>query len=129
MNFQLSGIRKRMLMFLVGCMGARIGLAYLAKWSNGIVRKILMIATGIMATGFALIYIFGLRKTGVETQGAPIWWNHLRPIHAILYGLASWSLYKEQNVMAWKLLLGDTAFGLLAFLHYHITSGNIRFIL
>lgn len=125
MNFQLSGIQKRVLMFLVGCMGARIGLAYLAKWSNTIVRKILMIAIGLMATGFTIIYFFGLRKTGLETQGAPIWWNDLRPIHAILYGLAAWSLYEDQNVMAWKLLLGDTAIGLVAFLYYHITSGNI----
>ena len=28
-----------------------------------------------------------LRKTGLEVFGDKIWWNNLRPIHGILYGL------------------------------------------
>ena len=31
-----------------------------------------------VATGFAVIYAFDLRRTGIETSGGPIWWNHLR---------------------------------------------------
>ena len=124
MAFTLSPIQKRFLMFLVGCIGARLSLAYIAKNGSPLMRQLLMIATGIMATGFTYIFVFGLRKTGVETQGSPIWWNHLRPIHAILYGVATWALYTGKNNLAWKTLLGDTMLGLGAFLQYHYTVGS-----
>ena len=43
----------------------------------------------MIALGFALIYIFKLRKVGRETMGKPLWWNHMRPVHSAMYFLAS----------------------------------------
>ena len=60
-------IQKRILTFLVLCIGARLGLAYLAKNLSG--KWSLSLATIIAAIGmgFLIIYFGGLRKTGVET--------------------------------------------------------------
>lgn len=119
-------LQTRIVTFLIGCIGTRIGLAYAAKFSSKIWSKLLSVVTGIMALGFATIYLFGLRKTGLETQGAPIWWNHLRPLHALLYAIASWGLFVGKQELSWKVLLVDTLVGLMAFLHYHYNAGSFQ---
>ena len=119
-------LQTRIVTFLIGCIGTRIGLAYAAKFSNKLWSKILSIVTGFMALGFATIYLFGLRKTGLETQGAPIWWNHLRPLHAIMYAIASWGLFVGKQELSWKVLLVDTLVGLMAFLNYHYNAGSFQ---
>ena len=48
------------------------------------------LALSVIALGFITIYVFGWRKTGLETMGAPIWWNDLRPLHGALYGIAAY---------------------------------------
>ena len=122
----ITKLQRRIGTFLIGCIGTRIGLAYAAKFSNKLWSKILSIVTGTMSLGFATIFIFGLRKTGLETQGAPIWWNHLRPLHAIMYGVASWGLFVGNQDLSWKVLLLDTFIGLVAFLHYHYNAGSFE---
>lgn len=94
------------LLFLVGCIGARIFLAKLAPKLSPLLFCIAM--------GFLIIYAGGYRKTGIETGGKAIWWNHLRPIHGALYLVAALVPYWSSVV-----ILIDTVIGLFAYLHHN----------
>ena len=72
----------------------------------------------LISAGFIYIYITGSRKTGVETGGKPIWWNHLRPLHAMFYALFAYGAINGISE-SWKLLFSDTMIGLFAFLGKH----------
>jgi hypothetical protein len=68
----------------------------------------------MIGIGFLYIYKTGSRPTGIETEGKPIWWNNLRPIHGTLYLL--FSLFTLANVkFSWILLVLDVILGLGAF--------------
>ena len=119
-------MQKRILTFLVLCIGARLGLAYLAKNLSG--KWSLLLATIItaMGMGFLIIYFGGLRKTGAETGGKPIWWNSLRPIHGVLYLIAAGLLFYRHRCWGSQVIVVDTLIGLTAFLLYHLREGNIK---
>ena len=100
----MNDLQKRFVLFLVGCMGIRFLFAFLAKKAN----KSILLAMGLLALlpviGFFYLFFSGKRKTGPETFGANIWWNNLRPVHALLYGLFAYNAI-NQNAGAWKILL------------------------
>jgi hypothetical protein len=124
---EILKLQKRMLLFLVGCIGTRAFMVYIAKQGSILVKRILGIATLLMGLGFYIIYFGGYRKNGLETQGAPIWWNDLRPIHGLLYLTFSYMVFfTNYTDSAWVVLLVDLLFGLLSFLVFHYTRGNIR---
>ena len=102
-------------LFLGGCIPARLALAAAAYFAQGTWATLLGIALAAIAVGFMTIYVMGWRKTGVETQGRPIWWNHLRPVHAVFYGAAATALLMGENAASASLLLADTALGAAAF--------------
>jgi hypothetical protein len=111
----LTEFQKRTLMFLLGCMVTRSVLVYVAKTRTDLL-PILGVFASIVAVGFTIIYIFGLRKTGAEVFNKPIWWNNLRPVHAILYGSFGY-LALNKNEDAWKVLAADTFIGFLAWMN------------
>jgi hypothetical protein len=107
------------LVFFIGCIGLRLLLTYVAKTSvNPVTQRSLSIITGVIALGFLTIYLFDLRKTGAEVGGKEIWWNNLRPIHGLLYGVFSVATY-IQNPNAWMILLLDTIVGLFSYLSHY----------
>lgn len=103
---------KRLLLFLFGCMGARLGLAWLAYAFPA--QLPLMGALALVpALGFFVIWAGDLRKTGPEVFGDRIWWNDLRPVHAVLYAtFAALALHRVPQ--AWVVLLLDAAVGFAA---------------
>lgn len=101
--------------FLLGCIGTRLSLAVLAAMLNRKWLRRMGYLTVLPAIGFAVIYLFGLRKTGFETGGQPIWWNHLRPFHSIAYGLFSAGAIHGSG-WSWLILLVDALVGLVAWL-------------
>jgi hypothetical protein len=105
-----------MLLFVFGCMGVRFGIAWLAYAHRSLLPYMGVVAV-LIATSFIIIYVGGYRKTGAEVFGGKIWWNNLRPVHALLYAsfavLAFSRLYSHH---AWKVLLADAIIGLVAFL-------------
>lgn len=119
-------IQKRIAIFLIFCIGSRLGIAYLAKKLKGLWRNILSLIIAVMGAGFLIIYFGGLRKTGRETGGKLIWWNHLRPIHGLLYLTASALLYYGHSCWSSQVIVIDTMIGLSAFLTYHLREGNIK---
>ena len=52
----------------------------------------------IPAIGFSYIFLTGSRKTGIEVFGSKIWWNKLRPLHAILYGLFAYNAINKNRI-------------------------------
>ena len=111
---------KRIALFLVGCMGARLGFAYLAYRRPDLLPYLGTLALA-PAIGFTYIYMTGSRKTGAEVFGERIWWNDLRPLHAFMYFLFA-GLALRSNKDAWKVLLVDALIGLAAFTHHHLTQ-------
>jgi len=104
------------MLFLAACIPARILLAYIAfKFPSS---HLLSLITFLIAIGFFYIYATGSRKTGVETGGKLIWWNHMRPIHGTLYLL--FSLCTLANIKnAWVFLALDVVIGLGAFINHY----------
>jgi len=108
---------KRLLLFLIGCIGCRLALTLFAKQFPDYLPYI-GIATLAISIGFFTIYFTGSRKTGPETFGEKIWWNNLRPVHGSLYLLFSILAFRK-HPLAWVVLLIDTLIGLGAFIHFH----------
>lgn len=111
---------KRLLLFLVGCIGTRSLLVYIAKNVNLQTLKYMGYLALLPTVGFMYIYLTGARQTGPEVFGERIWWNDLRPIHAALYGLFSYTAITG-NKNAWIYLLIDVIFGFISFILHHFT--------
>ena len=114
----MDTIHKRILLFLIGCIGSRLFLVYIAKTTNVKFLKYMGYLLLLPAIGFFYIYFTGIRKTGLEVFGDKIWWNSLRPIHGLLYALFSYNAI-HGNKSAWIYLFIDVWFGLTSFLMYH----------
>jgi hypothetical protein len=111
----MDDLVKRNLLFLIGCIGSRSLLVYLAKSKVEWLHLMGLLAL-IPAIGFLAIYFLGLRKTGAEVFGETIWWNNLRPVHGVLWATFAYLAINKNN-QAWKVLAVDTLIGLGAFLH------------
>ena len=110
----------RIPLFLIFCLGARSTIAYLVKRFGKAHRLLIASLLVLPAIGFASIYLLGLRRTGGEVFGDKIWWNSLRPVHALMYFGAAASVYfREKN--AYLLILLDTLVGLVAFCRFHLS--------
>lgn len=114
----MDTLKKRILLFLIGCIGTRFTLVWLA-YAYPNLLPILALFAVIVGTGFFVIYFGDLRKTGAEVFGDNIWWNNLRPVHGVLYLAFAYLAFKGIHQHAWKLLLVDVLIGLFAFLHHH----------
>lgn len=111
---------KRILLFLIGCIGSRTLLALCAKrfpeW-----LQTMGTAALIVSIGFFVIYVFRLRETGPEVFGEKIWWNDMRPVHGTMYLLFA-ILAIQKKPYAWMFLAADVAIGLTAYLIHSFTG-------
>lgn len=121
-----KNIRKRFLLFLIGCIGVRSFFVYYAKITDVNNLKSLAIGTLLVGLSFFYLYFTGVRKTGPEVFGDKIWWNNLRPIHGFLYLLFSYNILVLNNKNAWKILAFDVFIGLFSFLNHHYQIGNFN---
>ena len=117
MNITKQNIRVPL--FLIGCLGARTAIAYLVKTFGQEHRLLIALLLVLPAIGFTSIYLLGLRQTGGEVFGDKIWWNSLRPFHALMYFGAATAVYLRRK-NAYLLILLDTLVGLLAFCRFHL---------
>ena len=124
----MNNIQKRFLLFIFGCIGIRLLITIFAKNINTNYLPILGYIALLPAFGFIYIYLTDSRNTGGEVFGDKIWWNSLRPIHAILYLLFSYNaIIKNKN--SWIYLGIDVTVGLIGFLTYHYKSNNFKKLL
>ena len=119
----MNHLQERFLLFLIGCIGIRSLFVIIAKYVNTTYLKYLGYLALVPAIGFVYIYLTGSRKTGAEVFGEKIWWNNLRPIHAILYFLFAYNAIIG-NKQSWIYLLVDVLFGLISFLIHHYVNGD-----
>ena len=124
----MSDIQKRFLLFIFGCIGMRTLFVIIAKNVSINYLPILGYLALLPAIGFIYIYVTGSRKTGAEVFGEKIWWNNLRPIHAVLYSLFAYNAI-IRNSNAWMYLLIDVTFGLFSFLIFHYSNGDFSKLL
>jgi hypothetical protein len=125
----MKEIQKRMLLFLICCIGVRLSLVCIAKYSSETIQHLLGLVTLYISIGFFYRYISGTRTTGPETFGEKIWWNDLRPIHGMLYLLFTIMVFTSMRQYAWIVLLIDVVIGLAAFLHFHYKNGDFTKVL
>jgi hypothetical protein len=111
----MNTLQKRTLLFLFGCIGIRSFLVYLA-YQFPFLLPYMSFPALFIAIGFTVIYLGGYRKTGAEVFGNRIWWNDLRPIHAILWSSFAYFAYTKNETVAWKILFADVMIGLFAFI-------------
>ena len=124
----MNNLQKRFLLFLIGCIGSRILLVLITKYSPIQYLPLLGYIALVPAIGFIYIYLTGSRKTGAEVFNDKIWWNNLRPIHGLLYGLFAYNAMNG-NVNSWIYLLVDVIIGIISFISYHYYEGNFLKIL
>lgn len=120
----MNDIQKRFLLFLIGCIGTRSLLVYLAKNAKHKYLKAIGYLALLPAMGFLYIYLSGSRKKGAEVFGEKIWWNDLRPIHSLLYFLFAYNAINGCST-SWIYLFIDVIIGLGSFLFFHIKNKNI----
>jgi hypothetical protein len=106
---------KRLFLFLVGCIGLRSLFAYAASVASVGVLRVMGWLALIPAVGFMYIFLTGARRTGAEVFGEKIWWNSLRPVHAVMYFAFAWLAINGLRGIAWKVLAADVVLGLAAF--------------
>jgi hypothetical protein len=126
----MSPLQKRILLFLVGCMGTRSLFVYIAKQAqtNRNLLQFLGFLALVPTIGFLYIYASGSRKTGPEVFGDTIWWNSLRPIHGLLYGAFAISAISGYT-NAWYFLLADLLLGFTSFVLFHSMNGDFMRLL
>ena len=119
----MTPIQKRIVLFLGGCIPARLLLTAVAKYSPVYYLPYIGMVTLVIAIGFLYLYFTGKRRTGAETQGAPIWWMKMRIFHGLMYLLFSIMAFMRMK-NAYIVLLLDTLVGLLLFLNHHYVAGD-----
>lgn len=124
----MNDIQKRFLMFLLGCIPARLVLVGLAKYLPEHKLPLLGGLLLILTIGFIYIQFINPRKTGIETLGAKIWWHPIRPVHIILYAISTYMAFKKDR-RTYLILLIDVIFGLITFVIYHYIVGDFTKLL
>ena len=117
----MNDFQKRFLMFMIGCIGARSGLAYITKVINPNYLPFIGIIIFIGAIRF--IYLFFTNPTGPQFLGKDIWWNNLRPVHFVFYLLFAITALMKKSY-AWVFLALDVVFALGSFIVYHFVLRN-----
>lgn len=121
----MNNIQKRFALFLLGCIPTRLAFVYLAKNISLQYLPLLGYLALLPAIGFIYIYLTGSRQVGGETFGDKIWWNNLRPVHALLYFYFAYNAIKMVR-NSWVYLLFDVIFGLVSFLTFHFYNGDFK---
>jgi hypothetical protein len=104
------------------CLITRLTIGLLSKYYP----KIIGYGSIFPALGFLFIYMFNLRSEGVEVclnrgdSKCKIWWNNLRPIHGILWGLFAYmsitnTTYMNGQIEPYHIIILDTLIGLVAY--------------
>jgi hypothetical protein len=120
----MTNLQKRLLLFLLGCIPTRLLFVYIAKRVPLVYLPYLGYLALLPAIGFVYLFLTGKRTSGPETFGEKIWWNNLRPVHALLYfAFAVQAIRKVRS--AWTFLLADVVIGLASFLLFHYENGDL----
>jgi hypothetical protein len=120
----MEPLAKRFFIFIFGCIFIRICLVAIAYNINVDYLPYTGYIAAIIGIGFLIIFLGGYRKTATEIYCDVVWWNHLRPLHGILYLLYSYlAINKNQN--AYLVLLVDVIIGFISGMNFHYKHGYL----
>lgn len=108
------------LLFLAGCIPARLILAYLPQKLSPENLKLFGIVLVAISIGFLYLYSTGGRMNAPEAGGYT-WWHEMRLIHGMLYTTAAIYAFRGSSYASIPLVI-DVVFGLILFLHHHYLS-------
>jgi hypothetical protein len=114
----MNNLQKRYLLFLVGCIGTRVFIAYYAKMLTKEQLPLAGAFAFVFALGWTYLYLSESRKVGFETFGDEIWWDKVRPIHITMYFIFAFMALNRARY-AWVVLAADVILGLFLFLNHH----------
>lgn len=83
-----------------------------------VLRLLFVAFYAISGLGSLILFLTKSRKTGAFRQ--KIWWDGLRPFHALFFLLSSILIY-QKNTWFVLILLFDTLMGIVAFSYKHYT--------
>lgn len=129
-NEDPARVKRRLALFLVVCVGVRLGLAMLLRahtaGTDGSRDRAAatLCSRRAVALGFTLVALNNLRmwlSTAPQNgaiSGCPIWWDYMRPLHVAVCVLVAVSLATNAlpTDYAWRLMALDIAVGTLAVL-------------
>ena len=118
-------MQTRFVLFIIFCLGSRVTLAYIAKHAGPRVLRIMGYLAIAPVIGFMYIFLTGSRTTGAEVMGEKIWWNSLRPVHALLCALFAYSAINSYSY-AWMFLLADVVLGAISFMVHHYRANDFH---
>jgi hypothetical protein len=119
----MNQTQKIFLLFLIGCIGLRSFIVYLAYNVNKFWLKVMGYVAILPAIGFFYYFFIGTRKIGAFGEKA--WWKNLRPVHGSLYLLFAYNAING-NKFAWIYLLLDVIIGLVSFLIFHYKENDFK---
>jgi hypothetical protein len=118
---------KRILLFLLGCIGVRLLFVYLSKTYTDKLYFFGIIAS-IIALGFFYVYFIGSDKADKQLEwlgDKQIWWDQLRIVHGLLFTLFAIFAFQKKSY-SWVVLLIDTMIGLSAWIIHHSSGFNFN---
>jgi hypothetical protein len=112
-------------LFVLGCVPVRLLLAYLVAGGHAErVRVPAAVAATAVGLGFLVVHAAGLRKSGPETFGRPIWWDHLRPMHGALHLAVAVLVAVGHDRAAAAILFGDVMMGVGGWVQHRYCDGH-----
>lgn len=102
---------KRVVLFLVGCIGTRLLMAYIPQTLPKNYLPFMGIAIAIMGLGFLYLWLTNSRLNAQEA-GGKTWWADLRLVHAALYIASATYLFKGKRSASIPLMI-DVIAGIL----------------
>lgn len=113
----MFSLKKRVMLFLLACIPARIILAIIPGYINKKYLRYYGVVLLTISFGFLNLYFNNLRLNARE-GGGKTWWSQYRLIHGLLYLTAAIYAIQEKRT-AWIPLTIDVAFGLALFIQHH----------
>tara|TARA_B100000405_G_scaffold87553_1_gene60642 strand:- start:284 stop:658 length:375 start_codon:yes stop_codon:yes gene_type:complete len=109
---------QRKLLFIVGCVPARILLAFCPLILNEYLLLSVSVILAIIGFSFLTLFYFDLRLSATE-GGGQTWWNKLRQTHGILYVAAGLAIASGKRVATSCILFLDLVIGVVSWLRQH----------
>ena len=116
--------KKRIILFLLGCIGARIILAILPLYLSKIWLPYFGFIILIIACSFLYLYFTNGRLKAPE-GGGNTWWAKFRLIHGLLYLTSAIYLFQKERVASLPLFI-DVILGLILFTLNKIEKKDIK---
>lgn len=103
--------------YIFGCLLSRLGIAYLIKEGARKWLKYISAMYLVFGLGIGFLWLTKMRTSGAFRE--KIWWDDLRPVHALTFLFVSYASFRGMRGWAWKMVVADVVISLVAFINKH----------